>query len=174
MSQAATLYRISQVTFDELNNKQEFDADSAKGYSTFQASFMALEYILSKGKDDSTIQVVNEIFNPQKLTAQEEFESLTEEEKFEAYESGFFIPYLDNSDISKLNEIITDISETDLISLYNADELNNNGIYPEIWHNDNETEQAFNMRQISEDFEELKSIIKKAKQEQDYILVFVG
>jgi hypothetical protein len=135
---------------------------------------MALEYILSKGQNNSTTELVNEIFNPKHSLGGQNFESLTPKEQFEFYESGLFIPYLDISTISKLNDFLTNISQTDVSSKYNTNELNNNGIYPEVWHNDNSPDQAYNERHILEDLEELKTIIKKADTEKDYIFVFVG
>ena len=177
MSQSATLYRISQDIFKELDkpdNKQKFDINSAKSYSIFQGSFMALEYILSKGQDDSTTELVNEIFNPKNSLGGQELESLAPEEQFEFYESGLYIPYLDTSTISKLHDFIVNISQTDIQSKYDSKELNDDGIYPQVWHNDNSPDQAYNERHILEDFEELKSIITQANAERDYIFVFVG
>lgn len=177
MSQSATLYRISQDLFKQLDNpndKQKFDINVAKSYSTFQGSFMGLEYLLSKGQDNLTTELVNEIFNPKQSLGGQEFESLTPEQQFEFYESGLFIPYLDTSIISKLNDFINNVSQTDIGSKYDAEELNDNGIYPEVWHNDDSADKAYNKRQILEDFEELKTIIKQADTENDYILVFIG
>ena len=177
MSQSATLYRISQDTFKQLDkpdNKQKFDINTAKSYSIFQGSFMALEYILSKGQSNSTTELVTEIFNPKHSLGEHFFENLTPEEQFEFYESGLFIPYLDTSIISQLNDFIARIPSLDISSKYGAKELNDNGIYPEVWHYDNSPDQAYNERHILEDFEELKNIIKQADAEQDYIFVFVG
>lgn len=177
MSQSATLYRISEDIFRQLDkpdNKQKFDINSAKNYSIFQGSFLGLEYILSKGQDNSKIELINEIFNPKQSLGGEEFDKLTPEEQFEFYESGLFIPYLDTSTISKLNDFIGNVSQTDIHLKYDAKELNDNGIYPEVWHNDNSPDQAYNQRHILEDLEELKTIIKQANTEKDYILVFVG
>jgi hypothetical protein len=177
MSQAATLYRVSQDAFEQLNkphNKQRFDTNSAKSYSVFDGSFMALEYILSKGKDHTTIELIKEIFNPKQALGGQEIERLPPEEQFEFYESGLFIPYQDPPTISKLNEFIGNISQADIHSNYDAKELNDNGIYPGVWHNDNSPDKAYNERQLLEDLEELKTIVNLANTEKDYIFVFVG
>lgn len=76
--------------------------------------------------------------------------------------------------VSKINSLIRNISEADIHSRYDARQLNNNGIYPEVWHNDNSPNQVYNERHIVEDFKELKSIVNKADNDKDYILVFVG
>jgi hypothetical protein len=66
MSQSATLYRISNDTFRQLEasvDRPQFEISSAKNYTTFQGSFMGLEYILSKGQDIPTTKIINEILD---------------------------------------------------------------------------------------------------------------
>jgi Domain of unknown function (DUF1877) len=177
MSQSATFYRVSQDTFRQLensNNKQHFDISSAKDYTTLQGSFMALEYILSKAQDLSAIELINELFDPKQSLDGPDLESLTLEKKMEFYENGGVIHYLDNATISKLSGLLDKFSELDIHSKYDSDELNNNRIYPEVWHNDNSPDQAYNERHILDDFVQLKKIIKQAADDIDYILVFVG
>ena len=65
MSQAATLYRVSKDTFEQ------------------------------KGKDNTTIELINEIFNPKQALGGQEIERLPPEEQFEFYESGLFILLVD-------------------------------------------------------------------------------
>jgi len=176
MSQTATLYRISQDVFKKLSNpdvKQKFDIDSAKDHSIFQGSFMALEYILSKGQGDSTVEFIKEIFNPKHSLGEQDLETMSPEEEFNFYESGFFIPFLETSTISDISKILAAISPEDISSKYHAKELNDNNIYPGVWHNDNSPDQAYNRQHILEDFEELKKIIRQAEIEQDYIFVLV-
>lgn len=177
MSQSATLYRVSKEPFMQLNmpdNKQRFDFNMAKSDALFDGSFMALEYILSKGQDNSTIEIVKQIFSPEQAIGGQGFEGLTPEEHFEYYERRLYIPYLDALIISKLNDFISNFSDSDIRSKYYAKELNDNGIYPGVWHNNNSKDLAYNERQILEDFEALKIILKQAYIEGDYIFVFVG
>ena len=178
MSQSATLYRISRDTFKRFaksDNKQQFDIVSiSKSYSTFQGSFVGLEYILSKGQDISTTEFINQIFNPKQSLGGQDIESLTPEEQFELHESENFIPYLDTATISNINDLLNKVSKTEIHSKYDAEELNQNEIYPSIWHTDNSPDQIFNERQILEDLAELKTIFKQANDDEDYILVFIG
>jgi hypothetical protein len=176
MSQSATLYRISPDTFGQLvkSDNPKFDIASAKSHVIFQGSFMGLEYILSKGQDASTIELVREIFNPRLSLGGQDFSSLTPEEQFEFYESGGSISYLDMTSIRKLNNFLEKVSETDIQSKYDAQELNDNRIYPEVWHNDNSPDQAYKQPHILEDLEELKAIVNQADKQGDYIFVFVG
>ncbi len=174
MSQSATLYRVSKDIFEQLGSGGEFDTSSAKNYTIFESSFMGLEYILSKKQDISTTKLINEIFNPKQFLGWQEFENLTEEEKFEFYESGKLISYLDPIIISKINSFLESISEAEIRAKYDSKELNDNDIYPNCWHDDNSPDLACNLRHILADFLELKIIIKQAATENDYIFVFVG
>lgn len=81
---------------------------------------------------------------------------------------------MDLPTISKLNDFIVTVSQTDIHLKYDAKEFNENDIYPEVWHNDNSPDQAYNERHILEDFEKLKTIIIQADQEKDFIFVYVG
>ncbi|WP_153795848.1 DUF1877 family protein [Foetidibacter luteolus] len=177
MSQSATLYRVSQDTFKQLNtsgSRQRFDITSAKSYTVFHGTFMGLEYILSKGQTNSTTELVSQIFNPKQSIGEQELEALTPEEQLEFYENGSFIPYLDTLTIANLNDFFKDISLEDIRSNYDATELNGNHIYPYAWHNDNSFDLVYNERHILEDFRELATIIKQAEIEKDFIIVFVG
>ena len=177
MSQSATLYRVSEDTFkqlEQLGNKRRLNTDSTKSYTTFQGSFMGLEFILSKGQDPLAAELINQIFNPKQSLGEQEFGNLTPEEQFEYYESGSLIPYLERDTISKLDDFLTEVSDAYIHLNYDAQEFNDNGIYPEVWHNDNSPNQGYNERELLENLTELKNIIREAKQEKDYILVFVG
>jgi hypothetical protein len=177
MSQSATLYRVSQDSFKHLEKsikEQRFDIDSAKSYVIFQGAFTGLEFILSKGQDASVTKLVSEIFSPSQSLGKEEFESIAPEDRFDFYESGKLIPYLDGVTISKLDQFLDTVSDNDIHIHYDSKELNNNGISPGVWHDDNAPNYGYNTRHILEDLAELKKTIKQANQENDNVLVFVG
>ncbi|MFT3681333.1 MAG: DUF1877 family protein [Ferruginibacter sp.] len=177
MSQSATLYRISKDNFEKLKESEPnsyFDIGSVKSYVTFPGSFMGLEFILSKGRDKSTIALVNAIFNSRNILGQEKYDSLPPEQKFEFYESGQLIPYINLETISKLDKLLNTVTENEIHLNYNAKELNENGIYPGVWHNDNTKDKAYNERDIMEGVADLKTIIGQAARENDFILVFIG
>lgn len=176
MSQSTTLYRIPKDKFSELENSggNSFEPSWAKNYITLQGSFMALEFILSKDQDDSTIEQLQELFNPGQTIGGSNI-GIEDLDSFEEFDfDDMPIPYLDTETIGNIHNTLDKISSTEIESLYDAEELNSNGIYPEIWQYDNSQDQAFNFRHISEDFIALKSIIKKAAEEGDYIVVFEG
>jgi hypothetical protein len=177
MSQTATLYRISKNIFNQLNQidkNQRFNLESAKSYYDFQGSFLGLEYILYKNQNNSDTELLSEIFNPKKYLGEEKSITSTPEEYFELLENGLIIPYIDQSTITKLNDFLEKISITEIQSKYDAKELNKNGIYPEIWQNDNSINMAYNLNHILEDFQELKKIIQESAKENDYIVVYIG
>lgn len=171
MGQSITLYRISKDTFERLKNGENFKTSSAKSYSIFNGSFMGLEFLLSKGQDKDTRQLITEIFAPSLSISEENKEQIFIDEPLEGFEEDI-ISYLENLKITQINNILEKVSEAEFRSRYNPKELNNNYIYPSVWHNDNSQDQAFNERHLAEDFSSLKKIFKHATEEQDYILVF--
>lgn len=174
MSQSTTLYRISKDKFNELEASGSFEPSLAKNYITLEGSFMALEFILSKNQDDATADLVKELFNPDQSIGGQHFD-LDALESFEEFDfDAMPISYLDAATIGNIHKILDNISTTEIESLYDAEELNSNGIYPEVWHDDNSPEQAFNLRQVSDDFTELKTMIKQAKEEGDFVVVYTG
>jgi hypothetical protein len=184
VSQSAALYRISRETFLQLENSKERGELNipalAKSYSTFEGSFMGLEFVLSKGQKKETADLIAEIFNPTKRMGMQEtqaMDQLNEEDlltMFESYESGETIFYLDSNTVSQINTFLKTQSTAQVIARYDCEELNENGIYPEVWTAGNSRETAFNEFHIAEGLAELKNIFEAADLEQDSILVFVG
>jgi hypothetical protein len=179
MSQSATLYRVSQDSLMQLTSsvdKQPFDISAmAKGYSIFAGTFMGLAFILSKGQNAATAALVSEIFEPKRSLLRAWYDGLSPEEQMKFWENdGSLMPYLDAASVAAIHDILNNVSEADIKQRYDAQELNDNGIYPDVWHNDNSPDLAYNERHLVEDFKELKSIFNNAYHEKDYILVFVG
>lgn len=126
---------------------------------------MALEFILSKDQDDSTIEQIQEIFSPSQTIGGQNI-GIEDLESFEEFDfDDMPIPYLDTETIGNIHNTLEKITTSEIESQYDAEELNSNGIYPDIWQDGNSQDQAFNFRHISEDFIALKSIIKKAAEE---------
>jgi hypothetical protein len=174
MSQSTTLYRISKDKFSELETSGSFDPSLAKNYVTLEGSFMALEFILSKNQDDATADLIKELFNPDQSIGGQHFD-LDALESFEEFDlNDTPISYLDTETIGNIHQVLNNIPTTELESLYDAEELNSNGIYPEIWHDDNSPDMGYNLRHVSEDFTELKAMVKQAVEEGDYVVVFGG
>lgn len=176
MIEFATIYRISEDAFSQMlkNPSAGFDIDAAKNYVSFNGSAMALEFILSKEQTEEATSLISEIFYPEHTIGEQDIDNLTPQEQFDYLESGLHLPYLDKTTIAEISAILNRFSEEDIATRYNAEELNRNEIYPEIWHDDNSPDQAYNLRHIITDFANLKDIFHQAENEQDYLLVFNG
>lgn len=175
MSQISTIYRVSKEEFKSLENsgtRNETNLEEiSKEFYDFNGSFLGLEYLLTKLNND---EIILEIFNFKNSLGQDEYDKLDFEQQFEYYESGKLIPYLNQTVIKKLNIIFDGISEDKFSKNYNADELNANDIYPNVWNNDNSEDRLYNLRQLLEDFKSLKKILKNAHNENDYLLNLIG
>ena len=177
MSQSATLYQVPNTIFAQLKNSYSLDEGIDllpffKNHVTFQGSFMALEYVLSKGQNVATTMLVKEIFNPTKILGAEDFEHLKDEEKGNLYEN--MLPYLDAGTISEIAALLNSVSESDIRLSYDPEELNNNDIYPGLWQNDVAPDIGFNRKDFLNDFLELKNVFLQANTERNVIIVLVG
>jgi hypothetical protein len=120
--QSATLYRVSKKT------------------STFQSSFMGLEFVLYKGQHQGNPDLAAEVFNPAKAL---DMEHLNDEDALAFYESREIIYYLDSKTVSKINAFLKTLSVDQAIASYDSEELNRNGVYPEKWKAGHSREEAF-------------------------------
>jgi len=120
------------------------------------------------------MELVSEIFTPKRAIGELEFNILPPEEKWEMYERGDYIPYLDPTTISQFANLLDNILENDIKNKCDPKELNDNDIYPKVWHNNNSLDYSFNERHILEDFVELKKLFKVADKEKNYIIVYIG
>ncbi|WP_422861017.1 DUF1877 family protein [Flagellimonas sp. S174] len=82
--------------------------------------------------------------------------------------------YLSPDQISEMDNLLQSLTASGLEKNYSSSELNSNGIYPEVWHDDESYDQAFNKRHILEGIERLKSIFGSAKNNGHYMFVFSG
>lgn len=179
MSQSATLYRITQDKFKEVemaNGKKINPMRLSEEHSTYQSSFMALEFILSKEKDESTAKLISEIFDPVGCIGCEDmrnvnFENISEEQLWRMLDHvSFLLP----EQVCQINNVLNTITDEQVDRSYNSQELNENGIYPSCWHDDNSENMGLNKRQVLEDFRELRTFFQRATESKNYILTYVG
>jgi hypothetical protein len=177
MSQSATLYRVSRKTFNELKNAAghpEFDPDQAKESLCVDWLHMGLEYILSKDSDKSAISLAQSIFNPPESLGGGPQTSGSQKDNWDLTDPFSQIAYLSPSMTMKLSQWLETIREREIRDRYDADEFNENDVYPCGWENNNSPNLACTERSLVEAFKKLKAIIKKAAKNEDYLLVFVG
>jgi hypothetical protein len=178
MSQSASLYEIFEDTFKKIFESKynsDFDCASlAKSSSTFQGTFMALEFILSKEKNEESKVLISEIFNPSQKFWEDDFKKMTEEEQLEFYANGGFTFFLNENTVSKLAALIDEISELEVRNKYSSKELNENDIYPYVWSEGNSLSEAYNENHLVSDFINLKEFLIRASRNKSYVIVFVG
>jgi hypothetical protein len=177
MGQAATLYRISQDQFDRLKKEPtSFKIEMTVDHKTFEQNFEGLMFLLNKVSLNSHRNLVQELFYPSESLGnsvnfeQDDFDRLGDQ-SFLENES---VSYLSNEKIQVIKLFLAGIDEHQLLRTYDAKELNDNGIYPCVWHNDESPDQAFNRRHIQEGFQNLKQLFEEAVENKSLILAFVG
>jgi hypothetical protein len=175
MSVSVSLYRIPEWAFEELRASgpvPELTGEAAKSDATFEKSFCGLEFVLAKGESEATAKLLAEIFNPRQCLGS--FDS--DPERFaEAFDEGRLpIQFLDPSFIREAHAALERITEADIRSRFDADELNREEIYPEVWQSNDSPEFGYNPRHLVAEFAQLKAIIGDAAREKDFILVFGG
>ena len=171
MGLSSTLYEVSKSNFAKIKNDTSlFKSDISESYEVFEKNFFGLEFILKKTLDKKYTETIDEIFIPKEYLG--ELVDITHVDFFEIWSRS--ISYLNPKLIKEINTILNAVSTNQFASNYDSCELNEKGIYPRIWHNDESLNQAFNKRDITNAIERLKSIINRAEKNGSYIFVFSG
>lgn len=179
MSQSATLYSVIPEKFLEVekaNGKKVKPLQLTDEYICIQGSFDAIVFILSKGRTQLQQALISEIFAPKAGIGGTDistidFASIEEEELWNLMDC---VEYLSPDKVQAVSTLLETITEQEVSNSYNAQELNTNGIYPEVWHDDNSEDQAYNKRHVLEDFTELKFFFQKAAMCQNFVLCYAG
>ncbi len=177
MGQSATLYRILIDNFENSEKDKKQMISLTKDFVTFEKSFLGLDFILKKGEDERTKEIINSLFNPEVEEVDWnsiDFDSLSNKEENELLNGDDAVCILSTEKVKEINEILRRLNKEDIASRYDSKELNEHDIYPRVWHNDNSPDKAFNLKNILDDFEQLRNIFKQAEKEGDYILQFIG
>jgi len=173
MSQSATLYPITPSEFKLL--KQEANLDQLPDVSTraeiFEQNFEGLQFLFGKFfKDD--LAVVDEIFSPTEFLGEEiDYTAIEFEDDFDEVEQPLF--YVSPEKVKAINALLVTVDDNKFLSLYNADELNANEVYPESWHDDESDDQLFNKRHLAEGLRYLKELFNEAAANGNYIFSFI-
>lgn len=172
MGQSATLYRVSQAVFGQIAAQPEDVAiiEEAKEYITFEQTFEGIRFILSREQDEHTLPLVDQLFYPHSAVGQEDIEMDIEDIDFDKESINYHSP----ETVAEISELLDGMSEVQFTALYDAAELNRQGIYPSIWSDSTNPDQAFTRSHLLQDFTMLKVFFTAAKAEADYILCFVG
>lgn len=176
MGQSSTLYEINKSDFSKIkHNTSLFRPNMAESYEIFEQNFSGIEFILKKVIDKRLTEKINEIFKPKLyLGTPIDYEKIdfTKIDFLEIEDKS--INYLSPELIKEINSVLGTISTSEFIDKYDSIELNKNGIYPEVWHDDESDDKAFNKRHIAEGIEQLKSVLNRTEKNGNYIFAFSG
>ena len=179
MGQSATLYRIDKSDFSKIiDNPNDFGLFKiTKGYEIFGKSFDGLRFVLSKGLDKESKELIELIFDPKTFIGEEidfskiDFENLPDDIDLERQP----IYYNEPTKVAEIYKLLETISLDKFQNNFDHTELNSHDIYPgDIWNDQTEENIAFNERHMTIEFENLKSIFKTAKENDEYLLSYVG
>lgn len=174
MSQSASLYPITPSEFELL--KQEADLDQLQDISfraeVFEQNFEGLQYLLTKFFKGDDLNVINLIFSPTEFLGEEiDYTAIEFDEDFDEVEQPLF--YVSPANVAAVNTLLQTVNDDEFADIYNADELNENEVYPEVWHNDESDDQAFNKRHLSEGLRYLKQLFNDAAANGNYVFSFI-
>jgi hypothetical protein len=187
MSQSATFYPIDSNDFAAIKrNPKNLDLLSDRdNYVSFQGTHEGLRFVLSKGLSEHESSLVNEIFYPTIFIGEiaetvfpdeadaQEFGDTTDE-----YEADDFdrepIHYHAPEKVKQIATFLNNTNGEQLLTLFDPDELNHEGIYPWCWKSGNNADQAYNERHFLTDYQNLKKLFDGASMNNSYLLCFVG
>lgn len=172
-------YQLSALNFRHLKQSGIDEVDlmpMAKSYALLCGTFMALEHYLKELVPPSAQPAVTEVFNPEKRLFRKvlpEAEDDTPEWR-EMVLLETAVPYLTPSLVQCVAEAIREISDQELLRLYNPDQLNRAGIYPRCWTWAQDDFTAYSDRSLVEEFRRMKQLFLEAAFAGDYILAVTG
>jgi hypothetical protein len=176
MGETATLYEITKTEFLKIQKDISlFNIEESESMETLDQNVLAIEFILKKLFDIKYHEIINQIFTPIDFFGEKpDFKNLNFEEVdlFDLEDNS--ISYLTPEQILRITNLLNSITKGEIQEKYNSSELNKNGIYPRIWHDQESFNQSFNKRHIYEGFEQLVSIFNRANNNKNYIFVFNG
>lgn len=167
MSQRATLFRISATDFQVIvQDHLQADARAlSKEYITLNSTHEGFRFLLSIGRTASIIELVNQLFYPaESISEIPESQDLGDK----------VIHYNSPEKVTAMAAFLATIDDTTLKTLYDANELNENDVYPGHWSATTSADIAFNITHLLLEWPLLKGIYTRAAAEGDFIICFVG
>lgn len=176
MSEVRTLYALPAKAFQALSGPGADPSRSALAHARFQGSADALLFLLDKIliSDEDTEILVNAIFYPDAFIGEEQdidfsnwnaahFEALGD-----AIEEG--LHYQSPDVVAQIRDLLHALDEVQVEDAYDAEELNENDIYPGEWTDDLKEGKLYNMLHLVNDFLVLKELVEKAYKHYCYIV----
>ncbi len=176
MGQSSTFYEIKKTDFDKIKDKPSlFKISETESLETLEQNAFGIEFILKKILDSKHHGTVEQIFCPKDFLGEKpDYENIDFNQVVLDELADNSIGYIAPDKIAEIDNLLQTLTVNGLEKNYNSSELNSNGIYPEVWHDDESNNQAFNKRHIVEGIEQLKAIFGRAKRNRNYLFVFPG
>ncbi|WP_276484614.1 DUF1877 family protein [Paraflavitalea pollutisoli] len=167
MSQSATLYRIGATDFESVVQDPAYARFRAlsKEFVSLQGTHEGFRFLLSIGRSAAEKELVTQLFYPA--------ESLEDAHEGEDL-SGDAIHYNNPDKVFALASLLAGVDDTTLTRLYDANELNENDVYPGAWSVTTSADIAFNVTHILQEWPLLKGLYTRAASDGDVVISFVG
>lgn len=176
MSQATSFYSINAINFKMLSENPETELSTIAGDQiTLEQNHEGLLFLLSKIKPQFADLIFSFFYPATSVGTEMDFENIDLENLPEDFDFSSSAIYYSNPDeVSAFEGVLMEITDEDIAGNYAADELNEEGIYPGVWHNSPNPEEAFNALHLLEGFGFLKDFVQKAASEEAYVLAITG
>jgi hypothetical protein len=182
MSQSASFYSIAADDFLMIEKSGDKDLDLTpfiKAQCTLEGTAMGLEFTLVKDLDEESVILIEEIFNPSESFGGADFsevdiDTIDPEVLETMVMNDSSVYYLPPEVIHRISELLDKITEADIAMNYNPAALTENDIYPGLWHMDEGDTRGFNSQHLIKDYIALKTFLKNAAAEKDYVITYVG
>lgn len=178
MGQSLALYRVAASHLEALkaSNKYKAVLAVAAGSVVFDKTFQGLEYLLTKaGMEASTVSTLLYPSKPLDEDRASSFrhinmETATDDELLALYDYHTdAICYTAPPEVEILWNELQRISPEQLGVLYSSQELNEQGIYPRNWHDNEGPDYAFNRSDTVSEYRNLRAFYEQASAAGNYV-----
>lgn len=165
MGKSASLYEVNSENFDSLKiDSFSFENQMASDFELFDKNFEGLIFILKKCLPDQS-RLLEELFYGTSYLGE-----LTNDPDSVKK----IVPYHSQKKVKEFNDLLNSIEKDTFLSNYDSTELNQNEIYPNMWHDDESVDYGFNQIDLGNVFDALCRIFHQAATNNNYILCFIG
>jgi hypothetical protein len=177
MGQSAVLHSLDKGAFDQLAaNPASFEYYKvAVASACFDKTFEGLRFVLCKAKPEAA-SLLTHVFEPLLFVGEEidyahlDWDNLPPDLPLD----GTAVYYHDPATVQDLSTHVAAITDQAFRQAFDPDELNHEGIYPEIWNREEGASNGFNEQALVEELQELKQFLAKASAGNHYCICYVG
>ncbi|PUZ20968.1 protein of unknown function [Chitinophaga costaii] len=182
MSEVAKLYAVPENNFKAITSHEINPLAISIDQAQLKGSVQALMFLLNKIllSDEDTEILINAIFYPDAFIG----EPVTDELDFSTWSASSYealgdaihhsIHYQSPRLVAAIDNLLAGLDEVQVADAYDAEELNENDIYPGTWSDDVRESKSFNMPHLVNDFLVLKEFIHKACKTGCYVLCYAA